>query len=153
MGRSILFLAASISLAFVNPASARDVKISGTHSVSNIEIHCIDNGGTFFNGPKGGYGCAGSGGGTVTCTAKGKCTGTVSRVAGGGGKGKGITGVINSLNGTKTSNSTTLRRAQSQKTINTPSHMQTSNQLKAGGGRPETSGKSGGMNQGGGHHR
>jgi hypothetical protein len=30
-------------------AYARDVKISGTHGVSDIEIHCINNGGTFFN--------------------------------------------------------------------------------------------------------
>jgi hypothetical protein len=82
-------------------AYARDVKISGTHNVSDIEMHCIDNGGTFFNGPHGGYGCAGSGGGTVTCTAKGKCTGTVSKIAGKGGKGTGITGVIKALNTSK----------------------------------------------------
>lgn len=82
-------------------AHARDVKISGTHSVSDIEIHCIDNGGTFFNAPQGGYGCAGSGGGTVTCTGKGKCTGTVSKVVGKGGKGakgSGIAGVVKALN-------------------------------------------------------
>jgi hypothetical protein len=83
-------------------AYARDVKISGTHNVSDIEMHCIDNGGTFFNGPQGGYGCAGSGGGTVTCTAKGKCTGTVSKIAPGkGGKGAGINGVIKALNTSK----------------------------------------------------
>jgi hypothetical protein len=82
-----LFLTAAFVGGTSTAAFSRDVKISGTHNVSNIEIHCIDNGGTFFNAPGGGYGCAGSGGGTVTCTAKGKCTGTVSKVAGGGGNG------------------------------------------------------------------
>ena len=88
----------SLTMLCATQANARDVKISGTHSVENIEIACINNGGTFFNGPKGGYGCAGSGGGTVSCTNKGKCTGTVSRVAGKGGKGSGINGVVNALN-------------------------------------------------------
>jgi hypothetical protein len=80
-------LAAALVGLSANAASARDVKISGTHSVSDIEMHCIDNNGTFFNAPGGGYGCAGSGGGTVTCTGKGKCTGTVSKVTGGGASG------------------------------------------------------------------
>lgn len=84
-------LAAILTLV-AGSAYARDVKISGTHNVSDIEMHCIDNGGTFFNTTKGGYGCAGSGGGTVTCTSKGKCTGTVSRATGGNGSngGKGV---------------------------------------------------------------
>jgi hypothetical protein len=86
-------LGASLAIFAIGGASARDVKISGTHNVSDIEMHCIDNGGTFFNGPKGGYGCAGSGGGTVTCTAKGKCTGTVSAKA---GPASGIGGVVKS---------------------------------------------------------
>lgn len=74
-------------------ALSRDVKVSGTHNVSDIEMHCIDNNGTFFNAPGGGYGCAGSGGGTITCTAKGKCTGTVSKISGGGNN--GVKGVVN----------------------------------------------------------
>jgi len=85
-------LSASLVVFAAGEASARDVKISGTHSVSDIEMHCIDNGGTFFNGPSGGYGCAGSGGGTVTCTSKGKCTGTVS--ASSKPSGSGIAGVV-----------------------------------------------------------
>ena len=88
-----IVLGASLAIFLVGEASARDVKISGTHGVVDIEKHCIDNGGTFFNGPKGGYGCAGSGGGTVTCTAKGKCTGTVSAKA---GPASGIGGVVKS---------------------------------------------------------
>ena len=87
-----IILSTSLVIYSGSEAAAKDVQISGTHSVSNIETHCIDNGGTFFNGPGGGYGCAGSGGGTVTCNAKGKCTGTVS----GSSKpsGSGIAGVI-----------------------------------------------------------
>jgi hypothetical protein len=89
-----LLLTATFVGAASNEAFSRDVKISGTHNVSDIEKHCIDNGGTFFNGPGGGYGCAGSGGGTVTCTGKGKCTGTVSKISGGGNNG-GKGGVVN----------------------------------------------------------
>jgi hypothetical protein len=89
-----LLLTATFVGAASNEAFSRDVKISGTHNASDIEKHCIDNGGTFFNGPGGGYGCAGHGGGTVTCTGKGKCTGTVSRVSGGGNNG-GKGGVVN----------------------------------------------------------
>src|SRR5689334_23611033 len=100
-------LVVSLSVLCASQASARDVKISATPSVTDIELHCINNGGTFFNGPNGGYGCAGSGGGTVTCTKKGKCTGTVSRVAGKGGKGSGITGVVNALNHSKSSGKVT----------------------------------------------
>lgn len=86
-----IFIAAILALV-AGSANARDVKISGTHGVSDIEIHCINNGGTFFNTTGGGYGCAGSGGGTVTCSNKGKCMGTVSRTTGGNGPngGKGV---------------------------------------------------------------
>jgi hypothetical protein len=116
-------------------AYARDVKISGTHNVSDIEMHCIDNGGTFFNGPQGGYGCAGSGGGTVTCTAKGKCTGTVSKIAGQGGKGTGINGVIKALN---TSKGATMGGSKQPMhagtTITAPTKMNTDHSLNNNGG-------------------
>ena len=114
-------------------AYARDVKISGTHNVSDIEMHCIDNGGTFFNGPHGGYGCAGSGGGTVTCTAKGKCTGTVSKVVGKGGKGTGITGVINALNTPKGATTRSSARVHAMKTNNSIK-MESSSEKSSGGG-------------------
>ncbi|HZP20400.1 MAG TPA: hypothetical protein VFB16_09345 [Bauldia sp.] len=54
--------------------------LKGTHSVSSIEMACIDASGQFFNTANGGYGCA-TGTGTVTCTNKGKCTGTCSNCA------------------------------------------------------------------------
>ena len=129
----------SLTMLCATQANARDVKISGTHSVENIEIACINNGGTFFNGPKGGYGCAGSGGGTVSCTNKGKCTGTVSIVAGKGGKGSGITGVVNALN--RSSGSTKV--STSRKTTDTHANM----------GQTPSGGNAGGMHQGGGHHK
>jgi hypothetical protein len=128
-------LVVSLSVLCASQASARDVKISGTHSVTDIELHCVNNGGTFFNGPNGGYGCAGSGGGTVTCTKKGKCTGTVSRVAGKSGKGSGITGVVNALNHSKGNSKVTAPT----KTANGPTTM---------GPAPE-GGKGGGMHHGG----
>lgn len=114
-------------------AYARDVKISGTHNVSDIEIHCIDNGGTFFNGPHGGYGCAGSGGGTVTCTAKGKCTGTVSKISGNGGKGTGITGVIRALNTSKSAATSSKVKVDAAKT-STPMKMGTDRSTNSNGG-------------------
>src|SRR6476660_371471 len=129
----------SLAMLCAPPANARDVKISGTHSVENIEIACINNGGTFFNGPKGGYGCAGSGGGTVSCTNKGKCTGTVSRVAGKGGIGSGITGVVNALNRSNGS----AKGTASPKTTHAHANME---QTPSGG-------NGGGMHQGGGHHK
>ena len=121
-------------------AYARDVKISGTHNVSDIEMHCIDNGGTFFNGPKGGYGCAGSGGGTVTCTAKGKCTGTVSKIAGsGGGKGAGINRVIKALN---TSKSGTVGNSKE------PMHSVKTSAPKSMGTEHSSNNNAGGMHHG-----
>jgi hypothetical protein len=67
-----------IATLFVGSAVAKDTpshKLGGTHSVSNIQSHCIDSGGHYFEGPNGSYGCAGTGG-TVTCTKGGQCTGT-----------------------------------------------------------------------------
>jgi hypothetical protein len=84
-------LAASLLASLSTGALARDVKISGTHGVGDIEVHCGNANGTFFNTPGGGYGCVGSGG-TVTCTAKGKCTGWVPRI---GGQ-TGINAILNS---------------------------------------------------------
>lgn len=75
----------SIFILAAGSALAKDVKISGTHSVSNIEMSCINNNGTFFNTTGGGYGCAGQGG-TVTCTSKGKCKGWTPLLANNGGK-------------------------------------------------------------------
>jgi len=95
-GAASLFLGLGLIALSTSGADARDVKISGTHSVNDIEVHCNGNG-TFFNGPNGGYGCAGNGGGTVTCTNKGKCTGTVSRETESGGKGSGVSNVISGL--------------------------------------------------------
>jgi hypothetical protein len=132
-------LVISLAMLCASQASARDVKISGTHSLSNIEMSCINNGGTFFNGANGGYGCAGSGGGTVSCTKKGKCTGTVSRVAGKGGKGSGINGVVNALN----RSSGSAKVSTSSKTTNTHANM----------GQTPSGGNGSGMHQGGGHHR
>jgi hypothetical protein len=138
MMRGASALLISLTMLCATQANARDVKISGTHNVENIEIACINNGGTFFNGPKGGYGCAGSGGGTVSCTSKGKCTGTVSRVVGKGGKGSGITGVVNALN----------RSNGSAKTAPTPKTTTAHTNM----GTP-SAGNGGGMHQGGGHHK
>jgi hypothetical protein len=78
-------LAISVSALISSQAFAKDVQISGKHNVSDIEMHCIDAGGSFFNGPGGGYGCA-TQTSTVTCTSKGKCTGTVPAQTGGTGK-------------------------------------------------------------------
>ena len=126
-------LITALAMFCVSQAHARDVKISGTHSVSDIEIHCIDNGGTFFNAPHGGYGCAGSGGGTVTCTGKGKCTGTVSKVVGKGGKGNGITGVINALN-TKSSSKGDIRPTRAATSMKTNTLSNNNNNMGQSGG-------------------
>lgn len=135
------------------PAAARDVKISGTHSVDDIAIHCMNNGGTFFNGPHGGYGCAGSGGGTVTCSNKGKCTGTVSRATGKGGKGRGIAGMVNQLNRSKSVGNThhpvqkiTHHPVQKGVTIkhtnnNSSSHDDSSSHSAKGGGMHQGRGR------------
>lgn len=125
----------SLTVLCASHANARDVKISGTHNSDDIAIHCINNGGTYFNGPNGGYGCAGSGGGTVTCTKKGKCTGTVSLVAGKGGKGSGINGVVNALNKSKSGG----KVSAPTKTAHAPTTM----------GPAPAAGKRGGMHHGG----
>jgi hypothetical protein len=90
--------------AVLSPTNAKDLpsrKLNGTYSASSIYTSCIDNSGTFFTGPNGSYGCAG-GGGTVTCTKKGSCTGTCPKCApsaapkGVGGPGGAVSGTAQS---------------------------------------------------------
>jgi len=81
--RKFVFLSiiaiAALALACAQ-AFARSVRISGTHSASEIKGACDKAGGTFTQ-DSGGYGCTtnctASYGCTVGCTNKGKCTGDV----------------------------------------------------------------------------
>jgi hypothetical protein len=92
-----------ITTSLLSPAAAKDVpshKLNGTYSRNSIETSCINNDGSYFNGPNGSYGCAGKGG-TVTCDKKGACTGTCASCAPShSGPGKGVgNGVSTNGNG------------------------------------------------------
>ena|SRR6266849_2040664 len=58
---------------------AKDVSISGTHSIGEIQQKCDAAGGDFAGGLKGGgYGCMNGGKGTsIVCENNGKCKGSV----------------------------------------------------------------------------
>ena len=77
---------------FTDPALAKKVSIGGTHSIGEIKGKCAAIGGLFDTNSSGGYSCANVGKGTVSCDAKGKCTGWVPgrQVPNGG-----LTGVLN----------------------------------------------------------
>jgi len=75
-----MLIAAALSIGIASAAVAKPVpshQLSGTFSVGTVGADCSNAGGTFFNSPNGGYGCA-TEKGTVTCTSKGTCTGTCS---------------------------------------------------------------------------
>jgi|NitcycUWRROWE17A_1032939.scaffolds.fasta_scaffold00039_4 hypothetical protein len=61
------------------PTMAKEVTISGTHGIGEIQQKCEAAGGAFAGGLKdGGYGCMnGDKGTSIVCTNKGKCTGSV----------------------------------------------------------------------------
>ena len=62
-------------------ASAGTIKLSGTHSSTEIESTCDREGGLFIVAPKtGGYGCV-KGGNVVGCNSGGQCTGTCPNCA------------------------------------------------------------------------
>jgi hypothetical protein len=67
-----LLLAASMFLP--SPAQAGRVKLSGTHSASEIKSKCDASGGDYIQPDSNHYSCVGPGG-QVTCTS-GKCNGT-----------------------------------------------------------------------------
>jgi hypothetical protein len=60
---------------FTDPALAKKVTIGGTHSRGEIRGKCAAQGGLFTNEKGGGYTCYAKN--SVTCDAKGKCSGSV----------------------------------------------------------------------------
>ena len=59
---------------YPNAASADEKALSGTHSASEIKGSCDKAGGVYFEGKGNGYSCVAAGG-SVSCSAGGKCTG------------------------------------------------------------------------------
>src|ERR1043166_1375160 len=77
MRKAFVHVIALGTLAFIaTPVLAENVDISGTHSAQEIKTTCKKVGGSFSGVDKdlGSYGCH-KGGGIVSCTKDGKCTG------------------------------------------------------------------------------
>jgi hypothetical protein len=80
MKRLLMFsMAALVGFAIcADAALAKRVTIGGTHSRAELKAKCAAaQGGIFLNEKGGGYSCYATG--SVTCDAKGKCTGKVPR--------------------------------------------------------------------------
>ncbi len=92
--RSLVALVAILVsfIVFTDPALARRITIGGTHSSGEIKAKCAAVGGVFTSGSTG-YGCMNDSHGitSVSCDAKGRCSGNVPRQAPGGG----LNGVLN----------------------------------------------------------
>ena len=92
-----LSLAAAFAISLVglapHDAFAKSVTVKGTVSLGQVSLACVNSEGTFTGGTgKGGYGCV-TAISSISCTAKGKCTGTVpGRTALGGGGIQGLLG-------------------------------------------------------------
>lgn len=87
---------AAATLLIAGAASAKTVKISGTHSASEIQTACAGVSGEFYQNSiedGGGYGCYNEDKGTaVHCSSNGQCEGYVpGRQVAGGGAQSGLT--------------------------------------------------------------
>lgn len=96
-GFTIMCVIATLGL-LENGASAKTITLKGTYSAGQIDMACINASGTVTAGTgSGGYGCKGPGG-SVSCTAGGKCTGTCSKCSARRVSGKGVREVLRSRN-------------------------------------------------------
>jgi hypothetical protein len=73
---AIILLSLFVTASMIETTSAKVVKISGTHSKSEIKSTCAANGGSYGSASNGEYWCNKDGGGSVACK-KGKCTASV----------------------------------------------------------------------------
>lgn len=145
-GATILMAAGALVALCTVDASARTVKISGTHSYNEIALKCINADGSFYHTTSGGYGCNtknGSTGTTVSCDKSGHCTGQVPIKGVPPGKGN-IVSILNSgVTTTKGGSGSTTRKPVNVGATNSPTQVNA----------PVANGHGGGIGQGQGHHR
>jgi hypothetical protein len=76
---AIVFAGLVIAAMAATAALAGTIKLQGTYSAGQIDLACIDNGGTVTAGTgAGGFGCK-TDKGEVSCTKEGQCTGTCEK--------------------------------------------------------------------------
>jgi hypothetical protein len=94
---AIAFAGIVIAATAATAAEAGTIKLQGTYTASQIDLACIDNGGTVTAGTgAGGFGCK-TDKGEVSCTKEGQCTGTCERCGArlaGGGKRQLLGGIL-----------------------------------------------------------